>query len=523
MYFKKTILTRWMQLVFSSKFWSVRVFFDRKIYWEQEKLELKTVLDTFFAPFHSTKNTRTDVFKKNLLITLLFFLIFAGSGFSQTLSLKEAIKTGLENYGSIKAKNNYTSASRETLKQSRRDYLPNLNLSAQQDYGTINGQNGALYGFNGLGTASSGPALADQNWNSAFGALYLVNMNWDFFTFGKTQEKINLAKIDVQAKEKDLDQEKFQQQIKISAAYLNLLASQRLLISQQKNLSRAEVFKRTAVARVKNGLLAGVDSTLATAEVSKAKIALNLAKNFVKEQNNKLVDLMGVAPQDFVTDTLFVNQIPKAIITADKTSDSLHPLLQFYKTKIDYSNQQAKLYKRFYYPTMSAFGVLQTRASGFNPDYITNQNSFSRNYWDGVNPDRSNYLVGIGISWNLTTPFRMSKQVSAQKYVSQALQEEYNQADRELKSQLALADDKIKVTLDNYAEAPIQVKAAQQAYLQKSTLYKNGLTDLTDLTQTIFTLNRAEIDRDIVNNNVWQSFLLKVAATGNFDLFINEF
>jgi len=49
------------------------------------------------------------------------------------------------------------------------------------------------------------------------------------------------------------------------------------------------------------------------------------------------------------------------------------------------------------------------------------------------------------------------------------------------------------------------------------------LTDLTDLTQILYTLNRAEIDRDITNNNVWQSYLLKVAATGNFDLFINEF
>nr|WP_315203289.1 TolC family protein [uncultured Flavobacterium sp.] len=459
-------------------------------------------------------------FKK---FTLLFFLIFASSGFSQTLSLKEAIKTGLENYGSIKAKTNYSNASQETLKQSKRDYLPNLNLSAQQDYGTINGQNGALYGFNGLGTAASGPALPEQNWNSAFGALYLVNMNWDFFTFGKAKEKINLAKVDVLAKEKDLNQEKFQQQIKISSAYLNLLASQRLLISQQKNLSRAEIFKKTAVARVKNGLLAGVDSTLATAEVSKAKIALNLARNFVKEQNNKLVDLMGVAPQDFVTDTLFVNQIPKQLAFDEKATDSLHPLLQLYKTKVDYSNQQTKLYKRFYYPTMSAFGVLQTRASGFNTGYAIDQTNFTRNYWDGVNPDRSNYLVGIGISWNLTTPFRMSKQVSAQKFVSAALQEEYNQADRELKSQLALADDKIKITLENYAEAPIQVNAAQKAYLQKSTLYKNGLTDLTDLTQTIYTLNRAEIDRDIINNNVWQSYLLKVAATGNFDLFTNEF
>lgn len=459
-------------------------------------------------------------FKK---ITLLFFLIFASIGYSQTLSLKEAVKTGLENYGSIRAKNNYTNASKETLKQSRRDYLPNLNLSAQQDYGTVNGQNGPLYGFGGLGVASSGLPLPEQNWNSAFGALYLVNMNWDFFTFGKTQEKINLSKIDVQAKEKDLQQEKFQQEIKISAAYLNLLASQRLLISQQKNLDRAEVFKKTAVARVKNGLLAGVDSTLATAEVSKAKIALNLAKNFVKEQNNKLVDLMGVAPQDFAVDTLFVTQIPKELIKGNTTTDSLHPLLQFYKTKIDYSNQQVKLYKRFYYPTMSAFGVLQTRASGFDNSYATDQNAFSRNYWDGVNPDRTNYLVGVGITWNLTTPFRSSKQVSAQKFVSQALQEEYNQADRELKSQLTFAEDKIKITLDNYAEAPIQVDAAKRAYIQKSTLYKNGLTDLTDLTQTIYTLNRAEIDRDIVNNNVWQSFLLKVAATGNFDLFINEF
>ena len=438
-------------------------------------------------------------FKK---ITLLFFLIFASIGYSQTLSLKEAIKTGLENYGSIRAKNNYTNASKETLKQSRRDYLPNLNLSAQQDYGTVNGQNGPLYGFGGLGVASSGLPLPQQNWNSAFGALYLVNMNWDFFTFGKTQEKINLSKIDVQAKEKDLEQEKFQQEIKISAAYLNLLASQRLLISQQKNLSRAEVFKKTAVARVKNGLLAGVDSTLATAEVSKAKIALNLAKNFVKEQNNKLVDLMGVAPQDFAADTLFVTQIPKELVKENTATDSLHPLLQFYKTKIDYSNQQVKLYKRFYYPTMSAFGVLQTRASGFENSYATDQHAFSRNYWDGVNPDRSNYLVGIGITWNLTTPFRSSKQVSAQKFVSQALQEEYNQADRELKSQLTFAEDKIKITMDNYAEAPIQVDAAKRAYIQKSTLYKNGLTDLTDLTQTIYTLNRAEIDRDIVNNNV---------------------
>lgn len=95
--------------------------------------------------------------------------------------------------------------------------------------------------------------------------------------------------------------------------------------------------------------------------------------------------------------------------------------------------------------------------------------------------------------------------------------------DQQLKSQLALAEARLKNALDNYREAPIQVKAASDAYLQKSVLYKNGLTNLVDLTQALFTLNRAETDRDIAYTNVWQALLLKSSALGNFDLFINEF
>jgi len=456
-------------------------------------------------------------------LPLFLFLVFFIQGFSQTLSLKEAVETGIANYGTIKAKSYYADASKETVKQVRRDYLPNLNLAAQQDYGTVNGQNGPLYGFGGLGVASSGLPLAEQNWNAAFGALYLVNVNWDFFTFGRTKQRINLAKADAERFEKDLDQEKFQQKIKISAAYLNLLASQRLLISQEKNLSRAIVFHRIAAARVKNGLLAGVDSTLAAAEVSRAKIQLNQSKDQVKDLNNKLVALMGTDIKDFVLDSSFVKQVPKSILGFETPNDTLNPVLQFYKSRIDYSKQQTKLFKREYLPTFSFFGVYQTRASGFNSDYASDQNSYNQNYFDGVNPNRQNYLLGVGVSWNLTTIARSSKKVSAQKLISEGLQEEYKVIDQQLKTQSDAADAKIKYAMENYAEAPKQVQAAQQAYLQKTTLYKNGLTNLVDVTQTLYTLNRAEIDRDIIYNNVWQSLLMKAAATGDFDLFINEF
>lgn len=460
---------------------------------------------------------------KTTKISLFLFLFFFSIGYSQSLSLKDAVETGVANYGTLKAKNKYAQAAQETVKQTRRDYLPNLTLAAQQDYGTVNGQNGPLYGFGGLGVASSGLPLGEQNWNAAFGALYLANVNWDFYTFGRMKQRIHLAEADAQRSAKDFDQETFQQKIKIAAAYLNLLASQRLIISQQKNLERAVVFQRIAAVRVRNGLLAGVDSTLASAEVSRAKISLNQVKDQAKEQNNKLVALMGVGITDFVLDSTFVTTIPKAIIGGDTPGDSLNPILQFYKSRIDFGKEQLKLFRKEYYPTFSLFGVFQTRASGFNSDYAVNQNSFTQNYFDGIDPTRQNYLLGVGVSWNLTSIARVSKKVSAQKLIAEGLQEEYNVVDQQLKTQADAAEAKIAYAMANYNEAPKQVAAAKQAYLQKTTLYKNGLTNLVDVTQTLYTLNRAETDRDIIYTNVWQSLLMKAAATGDFDLFINEF
>lgn len=453
----------------------------------------------------------------------LLLLISLSIGVSaQTLSLKQAVNTALNNYGTIKAKDNYANASKSSIQQAKREYLPNFSLSAQQDYGTINGQNGPQYGLGGLGTASSGPSLDKQNWNAAFGGLYLANVNWDFFTFGKIRERIKIADATYQRDKNDLEQEKFQQEIRVSAAYLNLLAAQRLSKSQQKNLDRAVTFKNTAVIRAKNGLIAGVDSSFAKAEVSNAKIALTKAKDLEQEQANRLAVLMGLTATSYELDTASITRIPGNLLE-DTTIKSSHPLLKFYQNRVDVSQQQVNYFKKLYYPTFSLFGVMQGRGSGFSPGYALDQAAYTTSYADGINPTRGNYLIGIGMTWNLSTLLKNRPQVRAQEYISQGLKEEYNLVDQQLKAQLALAETKLTNALANYREAPIQVKAASDAYLQKSTLYKNGLTTLVELTQALFTLNRAETDRDIAFTNVWQALLLKSAALGNYDIFINEF
>ncbi|WP_316817361.1 TolC family protein [Pedobacter nyackensis] len=457
------------------------------------------------------------MFKKWPVFLLLLFSLHS---YSQTLTLKEAIELCVSNYGTIKAKSKYLAAAKETFKQVKADYLPNVTLSAQQDYGTVNGQNGPLYGFGGYGVSSSGLPLPKQNWNAAFGALYLINVNWEVFSFGRIRERVNLSKVESERYSRDLDQEIFQQKIKIAAAYLNLLVNQRLIVSQEKNLERAIVFHSIAATRVKNGLLAGVDSTLTYAEVSRAVIALNQLKDRAKEENNKLVALMGVGIENFVLDSSFVKRVPKAILSNPVT---LNPVLQYYKSRVDVGKQSLKLYKREYYPTVNLIGIYQTRGSGFSADYATNQHAFSQNYLDGINPSRQNYLFGVGLTWNLTSIAKTGKKVNAQQYTVSGLQDEYDVVDQQLKTQLDAAEAKVKFALENYNEAPKQVRAARQAYLQKTTLYKNGLTNLVDVTQALYALNRAEIDSDIIYTNVWQSLLMKAAAYGDFALFINEF
>ena len=209
----------------------------------------------------------------------------------------------------LKAKSNYLKASQASAKEASAEYLPNLNLAAQQAYGTANGQFGPVIALGG-GVASSGPPFLSQNWNAAFGGLYLANISWDFFTFGRVRENINVAQAEVVRDANDLDQEKFQLEVRVSGAYLSLLAAQRLKLSEQKNLERADTFRLVVLSRAKNGLNPGVDSSQANAEVSSARIALTNAINYEAEQASQLAQLLGIPYQQFLLDTEFIARIP---------------------------------------------------------------------------------------------------------------------------------------------------------------------------------------------------------------------
>ncbi|OQP41106.1 transporter [Niastella yeongjuensis] len=440
----------------------------------------------------------------------------------QQLSLKDALKIGIENYGTIKAKGNYVAASKAQVKQARLDYLPNLNLAIEVNYGTANGQNGPLYAFGPTGIATTGLPLAAQNWSADFGSLYLTNVNWDFFSFGRTREKIKTAGLKTELDDADLRQEIFQQQIRICAAYLNLLAAQRLTTSYHKNLDRADTLRQIIVRKAQKDLLAGVDSSQANAEVSSARSILLKAMTYEDEQNSALIKLLGTVFQKIDADTLFITQLPGSVpINADSVS-AHHPILQYYKSRVLYSDQQLNYFKTLNYPTLSLGMAMQSRGSGFGNNFSSDRLSYTKGQTDGIGFDRSNYVVALGITWNLTQPVRIKQQIKSQKLISQGITDELELARQQLAAQLDFSNARIRNAIADYYETPKQVKAARDAYFQKLVLYNHGLTNLVDVTQALYSLVRAETARDIAYTNVWQALLFKSASVGDFNLFYDN-
>jgi outer membrane protein TolC len=440
---------------------------------------------------------------------------------SQPLLLSDAINTGLKNYQSIQAKRNYLEASTALVQNTRNEYLPNVIASVQQDYGTINGQYGPLAAIGVPGVASSGPVGPSQNWNASFGALYFVNTNWEFFTFGRLKSKISLANAQVQKDSADLVQEQFIHSVKIAGAYLNLLTTQKLAQNAQANLDRTMFVQQAVTARTRSGLNAGVDSSIANADVSRARLALIDARNGELQVRNQLAQLLNVPPAAFSLDTSFSNTIPAEV----KTSISIaqNPQVKFFQSRINQSDVATAYLKRSVLPGVNLFGVFQTRGSGFDYSYspVTNP-KYSHDYVEGIKPTRSNYVAGLAIAWNITSLAKIKQQVKAQRSITEAYKNEYDQVTTQLQDQLILADQRIDNSLQSVREVPQQYQAAADAFLQKSVLYKNGLTNIVDLQQALYALNRAETDRSVAYINVWQALLLKAAASGDFELFIKQ-
>ncbi|WP_175621602.1 TolC family protein [Chryseobacterium schmidteae] len=458
--------------------------------------------------------------KLKLIASVILVSLCYLDSYGQILKLKDALSRTQNQYDKIKVKQQLVDASAQNTAFQKQQYLPDFTLSAQQSFGTINVQHGPMYAYGGLSSAATSMPLAEQNWNAAFGSLYFANINWNVFSFGRIKNQVELGSKKELTAKADLQQEIFQQQIKVSAAYLNLLASQRIKFVQEKNAERAQVFYEMTNARAKSGLIPEVDAQLAKAEWSNAKSLQIKSYDKELEWSKQLAVLMNDDFKIYELDSLYSTSLPNNVLETAEGNIEKHPYLQWQQTKINESEQSIEVLKAHKKPNVSAFGIVQGRGSGFEANYAQDNSAYSPSYLKGVGIDRGNYLLGISLSWNITNIFRFNTKIKEQQFLTKSLQYTFDAQQKELKTLSHQANEQLKNAYLNFDETEIQLEAAALAHKQQTALYENGLSTLVDFTQALYGLNRAEIDYEIAQNNVWQALLLLASAQGDIQILI---
>jgi outer membrane protein TolC len=460
------------------------------------------------------------IYKFLWFLGILFSLNYAKleGQLPEKITLIRALELAEKNYPSIKAKDALRQASNFHLSAVKDELLPDVFLQDQDLYASANSIDGTYYSNEGTAIPISG-ILKNYSYQGIWNSFATLMVNWKFFNFGKVKADISLAKNEAKLRQYDYDNEVFQLKIRVADAYLFLIALEQLEKVQEKNLARAQSFNSMTHAYSVSGMQAGVDSSIARAELSKAILLLNQSTKNVKIQKNHLMSLMGIS-NDFTTDSsVFLSKIPEAAPTdSNKLLNS--PLLMLYRSNADVYASRAKITRISFLPSLHFLAASWARGSGV--ESINNSYVLNSGISQGLPFTAYNYMVGFSFVWNIGIAPRIHSEYENHLLQAKAALSNYDLALLQSKDELNNSELEFQNALLEVKESPVQFRAAMDAYNQSRSRYNAGLSSYFEFSQALYVLNRAEADYLASYNNLWHALLKEAAATGDLTVFTSN-
>ena len=368
------------------------------------------------------------------------------------------------------------------------NWLPNLKLNYQADIGTSNNVTGPYFGF-GIIPSSSGGIHNTSVTTALSDNLGIAALDWQVYNFGKYGAENRVANSNVTVEQNQYAQSKYDLRAFTIGSYLQLLRLQDFMAIQYRDIQRTQEILRSIMSLAKSGVRPGVDTSIAQAELSKARLNYIEVNNQFKQMQLRLSSVTGYPYQSIVPDTtvemILIGQPAAYLFPADTSN---HPLINFYRSVYQNNLDREKLVKKMYNPAISLEAAAWDRGSSVNSG--GQYNSLS----SGYGFQRGNYLVGVGISYNLFDLKRRQLKLRTQKASTDYAYKKLQEQQQLLNVSASQADVEMETALNRLKEIPNQLKAANDGYRQKLSLYRNGLTDIVELDAALNLLYRAETD-----------------------------
>lgn len=398
----------------------------------------------------------------------------------------------------------------------RHSFLPSATLADEISINTDNSLPGSYWSL-GIIPSTSGGIRSSNNYQPATGNMGVLYSQYDLEDFGLKRAAITNAEAGKNLSLTDLAKEEYMLKWQISKLYFDLIKNQYQLEVDRQNVKRYEEVYKVIQAVTLSGIKPGADSSLALAELSKTRTTYNQTLGRFKQIQQQLSYLSGLPVDNIRIDT---NQTKASLssrqIVANVFDSTNNPLTDYYEKQKQLYLSAENLVRKTYLPRIFLAGNIWVRGSGI--DYNNNYKSLAT----GLGYQRVNYMAGVTVSYDLFNGLHKRDKLAVTHFQTQASDEALQQQKLLLQDIGKRADEAIRTAYNNLQEVPIQIKAAQDSYDQKTAQYKAGIINLIDLTNASFVLYRSQTDYVQTLNDWFLANLDKVAATGNLDLFIQS-
>ncbi len=449
-------------------------------------------------------------------IGILFTILSAIPVYAQknnTYSLNDLVDSLQHFMPMLLQKQALVNSAKAGVTDARHAFLPKVLVSDELSIASSNSLSGAYLPLGAIPSVS-GSIRAGNDLQAATGNIASLYGEYELVNFGLRNAKVDNALAYAGLEQADYNKELYLLKIRLGRLYFTLLKNRFQLGVDEQNISRYESLYAVTSALSASGIKAGVDSSLARAELSKSRVSYNQRIGLINQLTQEMAYLTGIPASQINIDTSSKKYPGPAANSFKNAGNTDNPLLVYYNNqKILYQSTE-NLVKKSYLPKilLAVGGWGRGSSIQYNDDY--------KSLGTGLGYQRFNYAAGIAITYDLFNGVHKKDKLAQSHFQTQASDYELQQQQLWLQNSVAQSDESIKVAEKNLAELPYQLQAASEAFEQKLAQYKAGIINLVDLTNASFVLYTSQTSYIETLNDWFVANLNRSAATGNLDSFI---
>lgn len=447
----------------------------------------------------------------------LYFLIISCtiSARGQILSMEQAVDAALAKYPTIEAQKAALAGMQAAANVLKANRLPNVRLHDQIDVGTANGLSGSYFSM-GLIVPTSGGRRDENRMDLASGNIALATADWEVYNFGRYKAEDQLAQADIAVGQAGVQREQFMLRQAVIGAYLDVLWRGKILQLESRNIARADTVSRIIYNLVSNGIRPGLDSSLASVELSRARLNYYEIDEGLRRSFLQLSMLTGRSISQLVVDTTFHEQ-QLLDRPNELTVSGTHPILRYQNTLLGRQQSEIAAIRKTALPRVSVLASGWARGTSLDID-----NNFGP-LGPGFGYSRTNFLVGLAATVNLTDFRRVKTRTQVQEWKIREAVARLDFEKMKLENTLASSDSVLATVRLALLELPIAVRSAESAYQQRLSLYNNGIENILGLTDAMQLLNKVEKQAVDIQRRAIELRLQRAYATSDFEDFFSFF